>query len=153
MTDSVPAQGAKRERRSKPARDTGIDSDAPPAAVWPSTGVIAPSQSDHFDVTINDVVRRCAPVRCAGSCSIAARCPPRRWWRWCRCRCTASPPGRNQLSGMFCRLQTHVDNPTERLRATRRADAVGKEHCSAIGPTLLQDWTQLAVKGPQDPLS
>ena len=54
-------------------------------------------------------------------------------------------PGRNQLSGMFCRLETHIDNPAERLRATARVDAAAKEHNSAIGPTLLQDWTQVAA--------
>jgi diacylglycerol O-acyltransferase len=55
-------------------------------------------------------------------------------------------PGRNQISGMFCRLPTHIADPTQRLRATARAHSVAKEHNSAIGPTLLQDWTQLAAR-------
>ena len=47
---------------------------------------------------------------------------------------------------MFCRLQTHIDDPTERPRAIARANSVAKEHSSVISPTLLQDWTQLAAR-------
>jgi len=56
-------------------------------------------------------------------------------------------PGHNQVSGMFCRLQTHIADPAERLRAIARANSLAKEHSAAIGPTLLQDWTQVAA-GP-----
>ena len=55
-------------------------------------------------------------------------------------------PGRNQLSGMFSRLETHVSDPAERLRAIAEANSTAKEHSSAIGPTLLQDWTQFAAR-------
>jgi diacylglycerol O-acyltransferase / wax synthase len=55
-------------------------------------------------------------------------------------------PGRNQLSGMFCRLQTHIDEPAERLAAIARASAIAKEHSSAIAPTLLQDWTEVTAR-------
>jgi diacylglycerol O-acyltransferase len=55
-------------------------------------------------------------------------------------------PGRNQVSGMFCNLQTHIEDPGERLRAIAKADARAKEHSSAIGPTLLLDWTQVAAR-------
>ena len=54
-------------------------------------------------------------------------------------------PGRNQLSAMFCRLQTHVADPVQRLRAIARVSAVAKNHSSAIAPTLLQDWTEVAA--------
>jgi diacylglycerol O-acyltransferase / wax synthase len=54
-------------------------------------------------------------------------------------------PGRNQVSGMFSHLQTHIDDPVERLQAIAYANAVAKDHNSAIGPTLLQDWTQFAT--------
>ncbi|MCG5432660.1 wax ester/triacylglycerol synthase family O-acyltransferase [Mycobacterium sp. MYCO198283] len=54
-------------------------------------------------------------------------------------------PGRNQVSGMFSRLETHIADPVERLRAIAEANSVAKEHSSAIGATLLQDWTQFAA--------
>ena len=55
-------------------------------------------------------------------------------------------PGHNQLSGMFCKLETHIGDPAERLRAIAKADAGAKSHSSAINPTLLQDWAQLAAR-------
>jgi diacylglycerol O-acyltransferase / wax synthase len=54
-------------------------------------------------------------------------------------------PGRNQVSGLFSRLETHIDDPGERLRAIAQANSVAKQHSSAIGATLLQDWTQFAA--------
>ncbi|BBX15981.1 wax ester/triacylglycerol synthase family O-acyltransferase [Mycolicibacterium duvalii] len=54
-------------------------------------------------------------------------------------------PGRNQVSGMFSRLETNIDDPAERLRAIADANGVAKQHSSAIGATLLQDWTQFAA--------
>jgi diacylglycerol O-acyltransferase / wax synthase len=52
-------------------------------------------------------------------------------------------PARNQVSGMFARLQTHIADPVERLRALAVANTNAKEHSSAIGATLLQDWGQI----------
>ena len=54
-------------------------------------------------------------------------------------------PGRNQVSGMFSRLETHIDDPAERLKSIAEANSVAKQHSSAIGATLLQDWTQFAA--------
>ncbi|MGE2730337.1 WS/DGAT/MGAT family O-acyltransferase [Mycolicibacterium vaccae] len=54
-------------------------------------------------------------------------------------------PGRNQVSGMFSRLETNIGDPAERLRAIAEANSVAKQHSSAIGATLLQDWTQFAA--------
>jgi diacylglycerol O-acyltransferase len=54
-------------------------------------------------------------------------------------------PGRNQVSGMFASLETHIDNPGDRLKAIAEANSVAKQHSSAIGATLLQDWTQFAA--------
>ncbi|MGZ8801125.1 MAG: WS/DGAT/MGAT family O-acyltransferase [Mycobacterium sp.] len=54
-------------------------------------------------------------------------------------------PGRNQVSGMFSRLETSIEDPAERLKAIADANAVAKQHSSAIGATLLQDWTQFAA--------
>ena len=54
-------------------------------------------------------------------------------------------PGRNQVSGMFSNLETDIEDPAERLKAIAEANSVAKQHSSAIGATLLQDWTQFAA--------
>jgi WS/DGAT/MGAT family acyltransferase len=54
-------------------------------------------------------------------------------------------PGRNQVSGMFASLETDIDSPAERLKSIAEANSVAKQHSSAIGATLLQDWTQFAA--------
>jgi diacylglycerol O-acyltransferase / wax synthase len=53
--------------------------------------------------------------------------------------------GRNQVSGMFCRLETQIADPVQRLKAIAQANSVAKDHNSDIGATLLQDWTQFAA--------
>ena len=53
-------------------------------------------------------------------------------------------PGRNQVSGMFSSLHTDLDDVGQRLTAIAEGNAVAKEHSSAIGATLLQDWSQFA---------
>jgi diacylglycerol O-acyltransferase len=55
-------------------------------------------------------------------------------------------PGHNQVTGMFCSMHTHIDDPAERLLAIAHASSIAKEHSAAIGPTLLQDWTQVAAR-------
>ncbi|GFG55143.1 wax ester/triacylglycerol synthase family O-acyltransferase [Mycolicibacterium agri] len=54
-------------------------------------------------------------------------------------------PGRNQVSGMFSNLETHIESPVERLKSIAESNAVAKQHSSAIGATLLQDWSQFAA--------
>jgi len=54
-------------------------------------------------------------------------------------------PGRNQVSGMFSKLGTDIEDPAERLKTIADANSVAKQHSSAIGATLLQDWTQFAA--------
>lgn len=54
-------------------------------------------------------------------------------------------PGRNQVSAMFSSLHTQILDPVERLQAIARANSVAKEHSSAIGASLLQDWSQFAA--------
>jgi diacylglycerol O-acyltransferase len=103
---------------------------------------------DRFDVTINDVVM----ALCASTLrwflsdhdelperSLVAMVPVSVHDR-------SDRPGHNQLSGMFCSLETHIADPAERLRAIARSDAAAKNHSSAISPTLLQDWAQLAAR-------
>jgi len=103
---------------------------------------------DHFNVTVNDVVMAlCAsvlrwflgdygelPAR-----SLVAMVPVSVHDR-------SDRPGHNQLSGMFCKLETGIADPAELLRAIARADAAAKNHSAAISPTLLQDWAQLAAR-------
>jgi diacylglycerol O-acyltransferase len=103
---------------------------------------------DRFKVTVNDVVM--------ALCAAVLR------WFWgdhdelpARSLVAMVPvsvhdksdrPGHNQLSGMFCKLETQIGDPAERLRAIARADAAAKNHSSAINPTLLQDWAQVAAR-------
>jgi diacylglycerol O-acyltransferase / wax synthase len=54
-------------------------------------------------------------------------------------------PGRNQISGIFTRLETHIADPAERLKAIAYANSVAKQHSSAISASLLQDWSQFAA--------
>ena len=53
-------------------------------------------------------------------------------------------PGRNQVSGLFSSLHTDLDDVGQRLMAIAEGNTVAKEHSSAIGATLLQDWSQFA---------
>lgn len=103
---------------------------------------------DRFDVKVNDVVLAlCAGVlrRFLGARGelpdkpLVAMVPV-------SVHDESDRPGRNQVSGMFCSLQTHIDDAGERIRAIARANSFAKEHTSAIGPTLLHDWTQLAAR-------
>ena len=52
-------------------------------------------------------------------------------------------PGRNQTTWMMCRLETHIGDPAERLRIIAERNAAAKDHAASMGPTLLQDWTQV----------
>lgn len=103
---------------------------------------------NRFGVTVNDVVM----ALCAGALrrlladrgelperSLVAMVPVSVHGR-------SNRPGRNQVSGMFCDLLTHIEDPVERLQALAHANAIAKDHSSAIGPTLLQDWTQFATR-------
>ncbi|OBB86359.1 diacylglycerol O-acyltransferase [Mycobacterium colombiense] len=52
--------------------------------------------------------------------------------------------GRNQMTWMLCRLETHIDDPAERLASIAGRNAAAKDHSAAMGPNLLLDWTQVA---------
>jgi hypothetical protein len=45
---------------------------------------------------------------------------------------------------MFSSLHTDIDDVGQRLMAIAEGNTVAKEHSSAIGATLLQDWSQFA---------
>ncbi len=51
-------------------------------------------------------------------------------------------PGRNQTTWMFCRVESQISDPAERIRAIAAGNSAAKEHTAALGPTLLHDWTQ-----------
>src|ERR1700756_3874865 len=51
-------------------------------------------------------------------------------------------PGRNQTTWMFCRLDSQISDPAERVRKTASGNTAAKDHTAAMGPTLLHDWTQ-----------
>lgn len=53
--------------------------------------------------------------------------------------------GRNQVSAMFASLHTEIADPVHRLKVIAEANSVAKQHSSAIGATLLQDWSQFAA--------
>ena len=53
-------------------------------------------------------------------------------------------PGRNQTTWMLCRLETHIGDPAERLGRIADGNTAAKDHAASMGPTLLQDWTQVA---------
>ena len=100
---------------------------------------------NHFGVTVNDVVTAVAggAVRryllARGQLpedSLVALVPS-------SVHKPSDRPARNQVSGMLTRLQTQIADPVDRLRAVAVANAIAKEHSSAIGPMLLQDWGEI----------
>ncbi|MCT7660248.1 WS/DGAT/MGAT family O-acyltransferase [Mycobacterium deserti] len=102
---------------------------------------------NHFGVKLNDVVMALVSgvlrtfLRSRGELpenSLVAMVPV-------SVRDESDRPGRNQVSGMFARLETHIEDPAERLKSIADANSVAKQHSSAIGATLLQDWSQFAA--------
>jgi WS/DGAT/MGAT family acyltransferase len=99
---------------------------------------------DRFGVTVNDVVvALCAgvlrrfllergelpenPLVATVPVSVHAR---------------SERPGRNHTTWMFCRVESQISDPAERIRATAAGNTAAKDHTAAMGPTLLHDWTQ-----------
>ncbi|OBI79516.1 WS/DGAT/MGAT family O-acyltransferase [Mycobacterium asiaticum] len=102
---------------------------------------------DHFGVKVNDVVmalvsgvlrRYLADRNVLPESSLVASVPISVHGR-------SDRPGRNQVSAMFASLETHIDDPVRRLNAIAESNSVAKQHSSAIGATLLQDWSQFAA--------
>ena len=103
---------------------------------------------DRFDVTINDVVMALCASTLRWFLSDHGELPERSLVAMVPVSVhdRSDRPGHNQLSGMFCSLETNIGDPADRLRAIARSDAAAKNHSSAISPTLLQDWAQLAAR-------
>ena len=57
-------------------------------------------------------------------------------------------PGRNQTTWMFCRVESQISDPAERIRTIAAGNTAAKDHTAAMGPTLLHDWT--AIRRPDD---
>jgi diacylglycerol O-acyltransferase / wax synthase len=51
-------------------------------------------------------------------------------------------PGRNQTTMMFCRVESQISDPAERIRTIAAGNTAAKDHTAALGPTLLHDWAQ-----------
>jgi diacylglycerol O-acyltransferase / wax synthase len=103
---------------------------------------------DRFKVTVNDVVMALCAAVLRWFLSDHDELPARSLVAMVPVSVhdKSDRPGHNQLSGMFCKLETHIGDPAERLRVIARADAAAKNHSAAISPTLLQDWAQLAAR-------
>jgi diacylglycerol O-acyltransferase len=53
--------------------------------------------------------------------------------------------GRNQVSSMFCRLGTDVEDPLERITGMATANVNAKEHHKAVPADTLQEWAEFAA--------
>jgi WS/DGAT/MGAT family acyltransferase len=102
---------------------------------------------NHFGVKVNDVVmalvsgvlrQYLAQRNTLPDSSLVASVPV-------SVRGKSDRPGRNQVSAMFASLHTEIADPVERLKAIAEANSVAKQHSSAIGASLLQEWTQFAA--------
>ena len=54
----------------------------------------------------------------------------------------------NSVSNLFTALPVHVADPVERLAETSRMMAAAKEQHRALGPEILEDWSQLTPPAP-----
>ena len=99
---------------------------------------------NRFDVTVNDVV----VALCAGvlrrfllergelpESPLVATVPV-------SVHAKTDRPGRNHTTLMFCRLESQISDPAERIRTIAAGNAAAKDHTAAMGPTLLHDWTE-----------
>jgi diacylglycerol O-acyltransferase / wax synthase len=102
------------------------------------------SVKDRFGVTVNDVV----VALCAGALrqfllergelpdnALVATVPVSVHGK-------SDRPGRNHTTWMFCRVESQISDPAERIRTIAAGNTAAKDHTAAMGPTLLHDWTQ-----------
>lgn len=100
---------------------------------------------NHFGVTVNDVVMALASGVVRQFLVDRGELPARSLVALVPSSVHEQIEGsaRNQVSGMFTRLQTQIADPVERLMAVADANTIAKEQSAAIGPSLLQDWFEL----------
>ena len=53
--------------------------------------------------------------------------------------------GSNQVSAMFTSLNTHIEDPLERLKAIHEANKNAKSEHNALGANILTDWAEFAA--------
>jgi len=53
--------------------------------------------------------------------------------------------GRNQVSSIFCKLGTDLEDPRERITAMSVANAHAKDHHKAVPADTLQEWAEFAA--------
>jgi diacylglycerol O-acyltransferase len=53
--------------------------------------------------------------------------------------------GRNQVSSIFCRLGTDIEDPLERITGMSTANAHAKDHHKAVPADTLQEWAEFAA--------
>lgn len=100
-----------------------------------------------FGCTVNDVVLGL----CAGTlrsylqdkdhlpdAPLVATCPV-------SVRTDVDSAGGNKVSAMFTTLDTHLDDPAERIAAIRKMTAGAKEEHNAVGADMLQNWAEYAA--------
>jgi diacylglycerol O-acyltransferase len=58
---------------------------------------------------------------------------------------TSNAPGANQVSALFTRLGTDIEDPLERLRFVTEGNSRAKDHNKAIPAAALQEWAELAA--------
>lgn len=49
----------------------------------------------------------------------------------------------NSVSNLFCSLPVDLEDPVERIRQARRSMAAAKEQHRALGPEVLEEWSQV----------
>ena len=104
---------------------------------------------DHYGLTVNDVVMALCAGALRGYLADHGELPDKPLIAMVpsSVQGMTDRPGRNQLSGMFCNLQTHIEDPVQRLHAIAESNRHAKEHSASLGPTLLLDLAQSISRG------
>ena len=156
---TVGSVARRAQRRAEPSTDAGGAARSP----RPARRGTAPSRrtaaSRFARVSLDDIKTieervpaprsttwssRRAPARCAATCRTAASCPTSRSSPSARSPCAADDQhghAGNQVSAMFTRLPTDIDDPVERLRGDPaahrgrqgRARRLRRRHAAALG--------------------
>ena len=103
---------------------------------------------DQFDVKVNDVVMALCAGALRGFLSDLDELPDKPLIAVVPASVhgQSNRPGRNQLSGMFCNMHTHLDDSLERLHALAESNDRAKEHSASLGPTVFVDLAQIITR-------